>query len=92
VVPGFGGLYYDSSGTLVVVLTDTSFAAAARAPVADLISRLGPAIQGLRPSSEMRVVEGRYDFTALAAWYAAFNNEAENAYGLVTLTDTDRHR
>jgi hypothetical protein len=37
----------------------------------------------------MRVVEGRYDFTALAAWYAAFNNEAENAYGLVTLTDID---
>lgn len=86
-VPGFGGLYYDSTGSLVVVLTDTSLAVAARAPVTDLIRRLGPPVTGLRPTSEMRFVRGRYDFTQLASWYALFNNGAENARGLVTLAD-----
>lgn len=86
-VPGFGGLYYDSLGTPVVVVTDLAQAAQLQAPLTALIQRLGPPVSGLRPIQEMRLVRGQYDFAQLASWYSAFNQGATGARGLVTLTD-----
>lgn len=66
-VPGFGGYYYDESGTLNLVLTDAGRADDARRAVAGVLAtRLGAP-----PSAAaVRVRQGEYGFDQLAEWHA----------------------
>jgi hypothetical protein len=60
--PGFGGMFVDSDGQLVLYLLDTARLPAARAAV--------EAVFGVDwvPAAGLRAVQGRYTVSQLAAW------------------------
>lgn len=60
--PGFGGMYVDRDGRLVVYLKDSSQLPAARAAIEAVF---GP---GTIPAAGMRAAEGQYTLSQLAAW------------------------
>jgi hypothetical protein len=75
-IPGFGGMYYDSTGKLTVLLKDARRVDAARPPVAAFLRgnsrRHTRASLADRAANEMRVKPARYEFRLLRAWYRTF--------------------
>lgn len=61
-VPGFGGLFVDAEGRLIVFLRDTAQLPAARAAIESVF---GPS---RIPSAGIRAVRGRYTVSQLKAW------------------------
>jgi hypothetical protein len=80
-VPGFGGMFVDREGRLVVYLRDTSQLAAARSAIV--------AVFGAErvPAAGVRAVEGRYAVSQLRMW----SRRAAAVLGLrgVTFVDLD---
>jgi hypothetical protein len=73
-LPGFGGLYYDVSGTLVVRLVDVAQAPLARVVLLRFLEQeLMPGPQNAaarnRAMDAMRVEAAEYDFRQLRGWY-----------------------
>jgi hypothetical protein len=60
--PGFGGMFIDSAGRLVVYLLDTSRLSAARSAIEAVV---GP---GRIPDAGVRALRGRYVVSQLVAW------------------------
>lgn len=68
-VPGFGGMFYDESGDLVLYLTDPSRVTAATEA---LVRRFGSEIlapSARSPLTQVRVRQGQYDYRRLHSWY-----------------------
>ncbi len=68
-VPGFGGMYYDSTGTLVIVLADTSRSELA---VQHFSNRIGqshrpPEARSAVNSGKLVIRQGRFDYLELLA-------------------------
>lgn len=63
-VPGFGGFYFDASGSPTVYLRDPSRRAAVEAALAPFFRA-----QGLDPS-QLRVLRGDFDYAQLDDWFA----------------------
>jgi hypothetical protein len=67
-IPGFGGMFFDSSGAIVVRLKDLTKADLARAAVAE-IAASGKAL-GLTPAVPVKTVDAEYSYDELASLYA----------------------
>ncbi len=85
-VPGFAGMYYDSTGAPVVLMTDRTGAAAADVHVHDFALR-HPWRRGAAPKAA-RYMTAKYDFRQLRHWHdAVFRTVASMAD--LTYTDID---
>ncbi|GIW53352.1 MAG: hypothetical protein KatS3mg081_2707 [Gemmatimonadales bacterium] len=90
-LPGFGGLYLDSTGELVVQLKDVSRLQEAKAKVQQfLLTRSGGnsvlAHEYARYVDGMKAVRARYDFRELHSWYRILR---KRVFGLGTVTMSD---
>lgn len=75
-IPGFGGIYYDSSGRLNVLLRDSRHLEVARTKVATFLrlnsrSRV-PSLRVDAVAGGLRSNPARYEFRVLLAWYRTF--------------------
>ncbi|MEX1113232.1 MAG: hypothetical protein WED32_02140 [Patescibacteria group bacterium] len=86
-LPGFGGLYYDDSGSPVVFLTDVSRAAAAQSPIRSFLESDLGRVRAAGAISRLRVIPGDYDFRQLAAWHRIIALELKVPG--ITMTDID---
>jgi hypothetical protein len=69
-VPGFGGMYYDDAGDLVIYLKDLKLADAARAAVKPYKSRGKYGLMDPRtPAAEIRFRQGQFSFIELNNYY-----------------------
>jgi hypothetical protein len=93
-LPGFGGLFIEptgeNTGIVTVYLTDPTQAAAARAPIAAFLARIGKRYWSEQARSQVRVLRGQYDFAQLEGWYAQIISNVPLP-GL-TLSDVDERR
>jgi hypothetical protein len=60
-VPGFGGMFYDSDGSLNIYLLEPGQAGEADRAVASICGDLAP--------GQVKVLEGQYGFLQLREWY-----------------------
>lgn len=89
-VPGFGGLFHDSTGSLTVYLKDPSSAASAYPIIAAFRRRIirQPSIDG----SAMKVRTAQFDFRELLHWYrgsvlpATSNGAGASSYKAVNVS------
>lgn len=87
--PGFGGLFYDSSGAMNVYLVNTTRIASANAPIAAFVQR-----HKLPAGREVKVLRGQYDYRDLMRSYEAVRSAASiftRGSGLIS-TDIDERR
>lgn len=96
-LPGFAGLYLDSSSRLVVRLTDPARFEEAPGPVEDLLRRVvyrGPDLESVRGEllAGMRVEPADYDFRELLTWYRSWLVPEVLGRPGVTLGDIDEVR
>jgi hypothetical protein len=66
-VPGFGGYFFAADGAVAAYVAEPGSAPAARALLARVLAERLPAARDRR-TGELRVLEGRYSFSQLAAW------------------------
>jgi hypothetical protein len=64
--PGFGGLFYDTDGTVNVYLLTPSRLASATGPITSLLQR-----RGMPSGGTTRVLQGQYDYRDLLKGYQA---------------------
>ena len=84
-IPGFGGYYLDSSGTLVAYVTDLS-----RGPA--LRGRLQASVRAGRTGAGNRTVvirQGQFDFPALARWRDIVSDQLLGVVPGVVMSDAD---
>lgn len=67
--PGFGGLFYDASGTLNVYLTNRTRTASLNAPMAALLQR-----RHLPTGRAVRILQGQFDYRDLLRGYQALHS------------------
>jgi hypothetical protein len=82
VVPGFGGYFLDQSGVPSVYLTDASQRSVAEVALAAFV-----ASQGFT-ASDLRVLQGAYEYAQLDAWYRQARPAAFSVAGII-LGDVD---
>lgn len=87
--PGFGGLFYDSSGTMNVYLVDPTRMASANVPISSFVQR-----RQWPAGREVKVLRGQFDYRDLMRSYQAMRSAASiftRGSGLVS-TDIDERR
>ena len=95
-LPGFGGVYFDSSGQLVVRLKEISRIEEARVKLREFLvaQSAGSGVLADRrvaQLSDMKAVPAAYDFRELHRWYRALKNPIL-ALDPVTMGDIDERR
>ena len=87
-VPGFGGMYYDEQGDLVIFLKDLRLSGAAAAAVRPHL--FGPGKRGMPggPVAAIRFRQARYSFIELNGYWAHINQLAFQVPGVVA-TDVE---
>jgi len=93
-LPGFGGFYYDPSGTLTVNLKDESGLPEARVRLTEFLSKRGPQDAGRLARiagdvSAMRAVPAKYSFRELLTIYRTVVLPAVYSLAKITITDID---
>jgi hypothetical protein len=81
-IPGFGGFFLDEDGLPAVYMMPEASQAAAEVVFADYLAELG------LPESEVRVLDGRYEWRSLNAWQTSATAEALAVEGSV-FVDSD---
>jgi len=89
-VPGFGGMFIDSSGVPNVYLLDKRQANAAQAAIQPLIDPYARAV-GRKPiyRDRVKVLEARYDFRQLMTWRVTLRSLFATQNGNVVSLDID---
>lgn len=95
-IPGFAGMYFDSTGTLVVALREMRVLPSAREAMLRFLAGKGrtrseAARRFENAVSRMRATPARFEFRELLAWYRQQVIPAVHAVGGVSLTGID-HR
>ena len=93
-VPGFGGMFYDSTGALTVYLKDLAGTAAARSRIAAFLGRRTKGTperiaQIAAETGAMRARQARYDFRELLSLYRTYVISLASGASGVTMTDID---
>jgi hypothetical protein len=90
-VPGFGGIYYDDAGDLVIYLKDLKLANAARAAVKPYKSdRKYGQMDPSTPAGEVRFRQGRYSFSELDRYFSLVTQVVFEVPGVLA-TDADEY-
>jgi hypothetical protein len=91
-IPGFGGIFVDDQGDLVVHLTDLRNEAAAKGILASTLARQAASDRrNSKRSAEVVVRQGRFEFRQLAAWRDRMTFSVLDLPGVV-LTDLNERR
>lgn len=95
-LPGFGGMFLDSAGGLVVWLTDPRKIDDAKPALREFFAEraagnVAVASERMRQVDRMRAVAARYNFRQLHTWYAMIRNTVLPLPG-VTVGDIDERR
>jgi hypothetical protein len=89
-VPGFGGLYLDSTGTVNVFLTDVGKRGQLTPLITEFLSTHGSVGRSATLAEAMSVRQGEFDFRELAAYYGSLLRTLD--MNGVTKTDIDEMR
>lgn len=90
-VPGFGGMYYDKAGDLVIYLKDLSLADAARAAVIPYKSdRKYGQLNPSTPAAEFKFLQGQFSFPELDRYFSLVTQVVFEVPGVIA-TDADEY-
>lgn len=97
VLPGFGGLFYDSAGVLTVNLVQSTELDHARSVIRDFLIRRGAVSTARRnraslEASVMRAREVKYDFRYLLSLYRQYVVPLVGVSGAIAMTDVNDAR
>jgi hypothetical protein len=85
-IPGFGGFYFDRSGTAIVYLTDLAQQSAAEAVLATFLTRQPVHVGSGGPfKGQFQFRQGQFDFLQLSEWRARARDVVFGIPGVVTL-------